>query len=73
MRSRRIRKFNVALLGKWCWRLRKERDRLWYRVLAARYGEVGGRICVGGRLYLVWWKNLSDISEGVGLGKGTGS
>jgi len=27
---RRIRGFNVALLEKWCWMLREERDRLWY-------------------------------------------
>ncbi|RHN39652.1 hypothetical protein MtrunA17_Chr8g0346121 [Medicago truncatula] len=41
---------------------------LWNRILAARYGEVGGRICVGGRLGSVWWKNLTAISDGVGLG-----
>lgn len=42
--------FNAALLGKWCWRMREERDLLWYKVLVARYGEIGGRIVVGGRL-----------------------
>jgi len=42
--SRRMKEFNVALLEKWCWRLTKEIDRLWYSVLAARYREVGGRI-----------------------------
>lgn len=42
--------FNVALLGKWCWRMREERDLLWYKVLVARYGDIGGRIVVGGRL-----------------------
>jgi len=36
---RKIRKFNLALLSKWCWRLKEERGSLWYRVLAARYGE----------------------------------
>jgi len=38
---RRIGEFNLALLGKWCWRMRVESRSLWYKVLAARYGEVG--------------------------------
>ena len=39
---RRLREFNVALLGKWCWRMLVDKEGLWYRVLKARYGEVGG-------------------------------
>lgn len=58
----------MAVLWKWYWRLRVVRDMLWNRILAARYWEVGGRICVGGRLGSVWWKNLTAISDGVGLG-----
>jgi len=38
----RIRDFNIALLGKWCWRLLVDRDSLWYRVLLARYGVERG-------------------------------
>jgi len=41
---------------------------LWYRVLAARYGDVGSRIFVGGRTNSVWWKNISSINVGDGLG-----
>jgi len=39
---RRIRDFNYALLGKWCWRLLVDRNSLWFRVLLARYGVEGG-------------------------------
>jgi exonuclease III len=39
---RRLMEFNIALLGKWWWRILQERDNLWYRVLCARYGEEGG-------------------------------
>jgi len=41
---RRIREFNNALLGKWCWRLLVEKESLWYRVLSVRYGKEGGRL-----------------------------
>ena len=40
---RRIREFNLALLGRWCWRLLVDSSSLWFRVLAARYGVEGGR------------------------------
>jgi len=45
---RRLREFNVALLGKWCWRMLVDKEGLWYRVLKARYGEEGGRLKEGG-------------------------
>ncbi|GAU21951.1 hypothetical protein TSUD_110910 [Trifolium subterraneum] len=45
---RKVKEFNVALLGKWCWRLKTERGGLWRRVLAHKYGEVIGEIEVGG-------------------------
>lgn len=35
---RQLREFNLALLGKWCWRMLVDRGGLWYRVLVARYG-----------------------------------
>ncbi|MCI54863.1 cytochrome P450, partial [Trifolium medium] len=41
---RRLRELNTALLGKCCWRLLVDRGGMWYRVLAARYGEVAGRL-----------------------------
>ncbi|KEH34757.1 hypothetical protein MTR_3g068195 [Medicago truncatula] len=39
---RKLREFNVALLGKWCRRMLVDKEGLWYRVLKARYGEEGG-------------------------------
>jgi len=39
---RRLREFNLSLLGKWCWRMLVYKDGLWYSVLKARYGEQGG-------------------------------
>jgi hypothetical protein len=50
---RRLKEFNSALLGKWCWRMLVDRGGLWYRVLVARYGELGGRLEVGAEVFLV--------------------
>jgi len=43
---------------------------LWYRVLKARYGEVGGRIKDGGNDASLWWRMICDVREGVGSGVG---
>jgi len=71
LRVRRIGDFNVSLLGKWCWRMMTEKERLWYRVLKAHYGEEGGRIREGGRQSSVWWKTVCHIREGIGVGVGS--
>ena len=34
-----IRLFNVALLGKWIWRLQPMEDELWKEILESKYGE----------------------------------
>jgi len=39
---RRIREFNLALLGRWGWWLLIDSSSLWIRVLASRYGMEGG-------------------------------
>lgn len=36
---RDIENFNIALLGKWRWRLLFEKGSLWVRVLASKYGR----------------------------------
>ena len=42
-----------------------DRGIIWYRVLVARYGEVAGRLEVGGRSGSTWWRELAKIREGV--------
>ncbi|RHN73277.1 putative reverse transcriptase domain-containing protein [Medicago truncatula] len=63
---RQLKEFNIALLGKWCWRLSVDRGGFWYRVLVARYGEVCGRLEVGGRSCSSWWREVGRIRDGDG-------
>jgi hypothetical protein len=67
---RRLREFNMSLLGKWCWRMMVEKDGLWYRVLKARYGEEGGKIKGGGRNSSRWWRSICNVRDGSGLAVG---
>ncbi|MCI61049.1 hypothetical protein A2U01_0082305, partial [Trifolium medium] len=41
-----------------------DREGLWFRVLVARYGLEGGRLCEGGRRGSVWWREIVRIREG---------
>ena len=68
MGVRQLREFNLALLGKWCWRMLVDREGLWFRVLAARYGVEGGRLRDGGRRGSSWWREIARIREGGDLG-----
>jgi hypothetical protein len=78
---RRIRDFNVTLLGKWCWRLLVDSDSLWFRVLSASYGVEDGRVCDSGRAPSAWWQVIStmrseewfrgNVSRSLGDGKNT--
>jgi hypothetical protein len=40
----RVKEFNLALLGKWCWRLLQETESLWFKVLASKYGIRDGQV-----------------------------
>ena len=50
----RLGEFNMPLLEKWCWRMLTDKEGLWYRVLKARYGELGGLLRDGGRTDSMW-------------------
>ncbi|GAU19481.1 hypothetical protein TSUD_77250 [Trifolium subterraneum] len=65
---RQMREFNLALLGKWCWRMLVDREGLWFRVLVARYGMERGRIRDGGRRGSTWWREIACIQRGSELG-----
>ena len=62
---RKMKEFNFALLGKWCWRMLVDREGMWYRVLAARYGEEARRLEVGGRSVSCWWREIAKIRDGI--------
>jgi len=78
---RRIREFNLALLGKWGWTMLEDTESLWFRVLLERYGVEGGRLKGGGREASLWWRDMhalcrdvwfnAHVSRSVGNGKKT--
>ena len=42
---RNLRRFNLALLEKWLWRLWTEKEHLWRRFIEAKYGNEWGGWC----------------------------
>ncbi|KEH37467.1 hypothetical protein MTR_2g038700 [Medicago truncatula] len=64
---RKLGDFNLSLLDKWCWRLLVDKNGLWYRVLKARYGEIGGMVKEGGRHSSRWWRMICNVRDGSGL------
>ncbi|XP_057420852.1 uncharacterized protein LOC130714892 [Lotus japonicus] len=55
--------FNVALLGKWSWRMLHDHDQMWCKVLMSKYGKGHNSRASS------WWKDLlkSCVGEPAGL------
>ncbi|XP_024626870.1 uncharacterized protein [Medicago truncatula] len=68
---RRLQEFNIALLGKWCWRCLMDREGLWFKVLSSRYGEHRGRLREGGATGSAWWREIVKIQNGIGVEGGS--
>ncbi|GAU46317.1 hypothetical protein TSUD_243380, partial [Trifolium subterraneum] len=64
---RRLKEFNISLLGKWVWRCLVENDSPWSLVLRAKYGEEGGRVRFSEGVGSSWWRGLNSVRSGVGL------
>lgn len=58
-----LRLFNWALLGKWRWRLLKERSSLWCRILISKYNDA----VHPNDSY--WWRDLHSVCFGDGDGR----
>jgi len=57
-----IRSFNLALLGKWIWRLSTNKGGLWKEILDSKYGgwrslREGDKFSRGS----LWWKDLKEV------------
>lgn len=57
MGVKNLQNLNLALLGKWRWRLLRESEGLWYRVLKVRYGQGSSFREAQGR-DSTWWRDL---------------
>jgi hypothetical protein len=57
---RDLRVFNIALLGKWWWRIRNEKESLWYKVLEQKYGN---SLEERNKCRSSWWRDLIPIKE----------
>ncbi|GKV36813.1 hypothetical protein SLEP1_g44904 [Rubroshorea leprosula] len=63
-----LRKFNLALLGKWWWRLLNEGDTLWNKVVMSEKYKAGRLSWVGFSAVSDssrWWKDLWRLDNGV--------
>ena len=57
-----IRQFNIALLGKWIWRLGYEKTGFWKEVLNSKYGEWRElQSHKRSSSDSLWWRNLKEV------------
>jgi len=65
-----LRVFNLALLGKWIWRLGTDKGGLWKEILVSKYG--GWRSLRGEGNFkrgFLWWKDLKEVWASEGWGR----
>jgi len=57
-----LRLFNVAMLGKWIWRLVSDKDGLWKEVIESKYGGWRSpKEFRSSHMEFLWWKDLNGI------------
>ncbi|GKV37145.1 hypothetical protein SLEP1_g45206 [Rubroshorea leprosula] len=63
---RDLRKFNMALMGKWWGRLAENRDSLWKKILVEKYGKGGGHwqdwITGNNGAGSIWWRDVCGLN-----------
>ena len=65
-----LRKFNLALLGKWIWRLGTDKGGLWKEIIVSKYGGWRNLRGVGKiRKGSLWWKDLMEVWASEGWGR----
>lgn len=65
--NRNMEVFNLALLGKWKWRLLHDKESVWYYLMNRLYGNNG---LLNARQFSVWWKDVKGIDEGISFAHG---
>ncbi|AES95437.1 hypothetical protein MTR_5g025460 [Medicago truncatula] len=56
--------FYLALLRKWCWRLRREKDEFWCHLSAHKHGLLIREVVRESITNSIWWKNIFRIMRG---------
>ncbi|GKV50258.1 hypothetical protein SLEP1_g56970 [Rubroshorea leprosula] len=63
---RDLRKFNLALMGKWWGRLAENGEGMWKKIIVAKYGKGGGHwqdwIDESRGVGSTWWRDVCDIN-----------
>lgn len=59
-----LRDFNLSLLGKWVWKIRKERSGLWTKALRDRYGGTDGIPITSDKFSSLWWRDICSLDIG---------
>ncbi|GLT87533.1 hypothetical protein SLE2022_056120 [Rubroshorea leprosula] len=70
---RELQKFNIALLGRWRWRLLEEKVALWKQILEVKYRMDRRKAWEGSKWEgscSTWWRNLWELDSVMGVKEG---